>query len=511
MKNLRFGRVRSFARLVVLRRCGAGGDRLGGSVRAITHEVGHERSNFKRHLFAFRHRANRLALNQRKAVVPWVNLYAAADGKRGDPLRIRLGIDRHRRFQVGDIRNAVPEVAADEVWNFLLAAVERLQEESGVSELIFVRRIIEDLNGLGIRLGFFFGSPGKTEVTEGVLVVDQQLVEEGVLGIEAVAENDVGEFVGEDGRQAGFIGQNVNQAAAENDGVADSEGFQRGSHQDAAAHLGIDVDIIGDLEVVDDGFEDLVDFALGGHQTDAFEAVNNVVFRLAVPGALGLNRGKVVGGLGVVLHGSLDENLAELLFLGVAVQVVAPEAGLGLEIELLGNGVVQILFLRVDEGRQPQAGLHVGAPAIEVEIPACVAVAGVGAVEANDVEVLIFHPDAAEEAAAVVLFERGHVENEAANFAQEFAANVVELIVRTVEAVGVEEDHLQEAVGEELHGEAEEISDGHEDLFALAGGFVQGHEVDAFLEVGAAEEVFVAGGNLAQILIGFEVLNVGFH
>src|SRR4030088_3474059 len=109
--------------------------------------------------------------------------------------------------------------------------------------------------------------------------------------------------------ETGLIGQHVDQATAKHNGVAHSEGFEGGGHHDPAANVGIDVQIIGDFQVVDDGFANLVDFALGSTEPDALQAVDDVVFRLAVPGTLSLHGGKVVGVLGFILHGSFDQDL----------------------------------------------------------------------------------------------------------------------------------------------------------------------------------------------------------
>ena len=92
------------------------------------------------------------------------------------------------------------------------------------------------------------------------------------------------------------------------------------------------------------------------------------------------------------------------------------------------------------------------------------AAAGVTAVEAHDVVILILDPDASLEAAFAGFFLGGDVEHQAAHFAQEFAAHVIELVVLLIEAVGVNKNHLQKAVGEELHGEREEAADRSKNL-----------------------------------------------
>ena len=97
-------------------------------------------------------------------------------------------------------------------------------------------------------------------------------------------------------RQAGFVGQHVNQAAAHDDGVADGKRFERRGHQHAAADFGFDVQIVGDFQIVDHRREHFVDFALRRQQPKPLHAVDDVVFGLAVPGALRLQRREVVRG-----------------------------------------------------------------------------------------------------------------------------------------------------------------------------------------------------------------------
>ena len=101
--------------------------------------------------------------------------------------------------------------------------------------------------------------------------------------------------MGDDGRQTGLIGQNVDQAAAQDDGVAQREGLERRSQQHAAADFRLNVEVVGDFEIVHHGFEHFVHIAAGRQQADALEAIRDVAFGLAVPGALRLNRGQVVG------------------------------------------------------------------------------------------------------------------------------------------------------------------------------------------------------------------------
>ena len=151
-------------------------------------------------------------------------------------------------------------------------------------------------------------------------------------------------------------------------------------------------------------------------------------------------------------------------------EVVAPQASLRFEFQFLGQRIVQVLFLAVDEGWQPDARLNIGAPAVEMEVPAGMAAATVSAVEADHVEVLILDPDTAQKAPLAGFWQRSNVEHQAAYFTQEFAPHIVKFVMLLVESAGVDKDHLQETVRQVLHGEGKEVADAGEDLLALAAG-----------------------------------------
>src|SRR5207253_7338828 len=72
--------------------------------------------------------------------------------------------------------------------------------------------------------------------------------------------------------------------------MADGKGLQSRHHQNAAAYLGVELDIVGHLEVVDYRVEHFVHFSARRDQTNALETVSDVVLRLTVPRALRLNR-----------------------------------------------------------------------------------------------------------------------------------------------------------------------------------------------------------------------------
>ena len=136
----------------------------------------------------------------------------------------------------------------------------------------------------------------------------------------------------------------------------------------------------------------------------------------------------------------------------------------------------------------------------------------IGAVEADDIEVLVLNPDAPHELA--VPFGGGsHVEDETSHGAQELSLVVHKLVVRTIEVLRVDHGHL---------GEAE----WHPALAALKGGFLDlakklmgddrallGDErivLETALEGGAAQEVLILDRHPAQLLVLPETLYIRF-
>ena len=226
--------------------------------------------------------------------------------------------------------------------------------------------------------------------------------------------------------------------------------------------------------------------------------------------ALGLNWRQVVGGGRLVSHRTLHQHLTEFLFLRGVPKVVAPQPGLRLELKFAGQRVVQLFFFAINKRGQPQAGLRVGAPAVKMKIPTGVSAAFIRAIEAHDVEILIFHPDTSQEAALPRLLLGRNVEHQAAHFAQKFAAHVVEFIVLLIEAVGIDKDHLQEAIRQILHRERKEISDAGEELLALGIHVGEGNQVYAARKIGASQEILVPRRHKAELPIGSQVLYIGF-
>ena len=111
---------------------------------------------------------------------------------------------------------------------------------SAVAKLILVRRIFQQFRGLRRCRGIFFRFAFKVEVLKHFLVVELQAVvkSEARVGF-LLRGQDVSHFLGQHRGEAGFIGQNVNQSAAEHDGMPHRKRFDGGSHQNAALNFGL--------------------------------------------------------------------------------------------------------------------------------------------------------------------------------------------------------------------------------------------------------------------------------
>src|SRR5580692_8018703 len=251
------------------------------------------------------------------------------------------------------------------------------------------------------------------------------------------------------------------------------------------------------------------------------EALDDVVLRLLDPGALSAEGADVLGFVA-------DVGCADYIERGVCglrrrnLQQIAPDMINGFELEGAGDALRVTLF-NVERGRQPEVRLNVGAPAVEViELLLVVLGAGEVAVEADDVAAASLDPDAAEEAAEVLLArDRRYIKDRGGRVTEEVVTYIAEVIVLPVEVVGVHQQHLNEAglvegevqaatktsdIGGRVLEEAElAASCARRRILVDRVGVV----VDDAFEVDAAKEVLVGLGNLAQEWIGFHVLDIG--
>ena len=92
-------------------------------------------------------------------------------------------------------------------------------------------------------------------------------------------------------------------------------------------NLGLNVEVVRDHHVVDDGLQNLVDFAFRSEQSDLLQPVDDVQFSLAFPLALRFDRRGILSLLALVLNGlrSIDRDLGELGVAPQIFQVISPE------------------------------------------------------------------------------------------------------------------------------------------------------------------------------------------
>ena len=145
---------------------------------------------------------------------------------------------------------------------------------------------------------------------------------------------------------------------------------------------------------------------------------------------------------------------------------------------------------------------------MEIKVPAALWL--VGAVDADNVVLLVFNPDATDEMRTFDLLVGHHVEHERPDVAQKLLSLIFEVIVVLIEAVA-QEDKLHEALRQIIHFveavQSVEHAREHADLLLLI------HlVVDAvFVEHQPAKKVLVAHRHFSKLIVLLGVLNVSLH
>src|ERR1700752_1433487 len=138
----------------------------------------------------------------------------------------------------------------------------------------------------------------------------------------------------------------------------------------------------------------------------------------------------------------LHENSAQLLLLTHLAEVVAPQARLRFEGELLGDGVVQVPLLAIDKCRKPIILACVDSPAVKMEIVVRLCRPRKGTVACHDVIIVVLRPEAAHKSSFAGSFQGSYIKNQTTHLTQEFASYVIEFVVLAVESARIDIDHL---------------------------------------------------------------------
>jgi hypothetical protein len=115
-----------------------------------------------------------------------------------------------------------------------------------------IRRLAEQLDDLLVGCGVLLGRAAEPQRLHQLAVGHHQTIGEPELGVDQLtAERHVAQLVRKHRRQAGFVGQHVDEATAEDDRVADGERLERRGQQNPRVQRLLDVQLVGDDEVVE--------------------------------------------------------------------------------------------------------------------------------------------------------------------------------------------------------------------------------------------------------------------
>ena len=162
--------------------------------------------------------------------------------------------------------------------------------------------------------------------------------------------------------------------------------------------------------------QNAVNIAVGSEQSSVGEAFHDVVFRLLLPSALGLQWRSVLRGRALVGN-AVDADLSQLVILAALLELITPNAGLRFEGQFVLCASAEVAFLTVDECRHPISSDQIETPAVHMEEVGIARSGIVGAVQADDVESLILDPDTTKESSLPGTLLGGYVEHQAAHIA----------------------------------------------------------------------------------------------
>src|SRR5712664_13796 len=109
-------------------------------------------------------------------------------------------------------------------------------------------------------------------------------------------------------------------------------------------NLGLNVEVVRDHHVIDDGLQDFVDLTFRGEQADLLKAINHVDLGLPFPGALGFNGARVLRLLTLILYRlrRVHSDICELRTTPKILQVITPQTSLRLVVNILSNAILEV-------------------------------------------------------------------------------------------------------------------------------------------------------------------------
>ena len=272
-------------------------------------------------------------------------------------------------------------------------------------------------------------------------------------------------------------------------------------------------DVVVGEDIAGESFEGLVELAGSVEEAGLEEALDDVVLGLLDPGALCAEGADVLARRWMTSVAPTTSSEALAASAGGNLEDVTPDVVDGLELESAGDALGIALF-DVEGGGEPEVGLDVGAPAIEVVELACSpsSVPEKSPLKRTTLPLRVstqMRPKKRPIGALAV--DGSDVEDGGGGVAEKVVADEAEGVVLAIEAVGVHEQHLDEArfVEGEVKAAAEAGEEGggvlEEAELAVVGGSLGGGLVDLVRlvaddlgELDAGEEVLVGLGDLAE-------------
>src|SRR5437899_1788302 len=147
----------------------------------------------------------------------------------------------------------------------------------------------------------------------------------------------------------------------------------------------------------------------------------------------------------------VHQNLSKFFVASEALQIITPEPGLSLKAQAARHSIMQIGLFAINVGRQPQTRAQVQPPAVKMQIVTVARSGSVSSIEADNIVVLILHPDSSGKSSTAGVLLGLYVDHEATDFSQEFSPDKPEVVVLALH-VFVKHHHLRKAQGQEFHG-----------------------------------------------------------